>query len=67
MVKEEENIKELIKKQTDAIHATNLERLLTKKWSEYPNSFNILSKIGKFSKEEDRLNHLMSWNRYSSN
>ena len=40
----------MIEKQTDAIHATNLERLLTKKWSEYQNAYNIMTKIPKFSK-----------------
>ena len=65
MEKEESDIDNLIKKQTDAIHATNLERLLTKKWSEYPNSFHIMSKIRKFSKNEDRVNKLMNWDRYS--
>ena len=63
--KQENDIKELIKKQTDAIHATNIERLLTKKWSEYPNSFHIQSKIHKFSKNEDRVNNLMNWTRYT--
>ena len=63
--KEEEGIDNLIKQQTDAIHATNLERLLTKKWSEYPNSFHIMSKIKKYSKKEDRVNKLLNLNRYS--
>jgi hypothetical protein len=62
---EQDGIDNLIKKQTDAIHATNLERLLTKKWSEIPNSYHIMTKIRKFSKKEDRLNDLMNWNRYS--
>jgi hypothetical protein len=47
--KEESGIEELIKRQSDlmpnAIHATNLERLLTKKWSEYPNSYHVMTKI----------------------
>lgn len=62
---EKDGIDNLIKKQTDAIHATNLERLLTKKWNEIPNSYHIMTKIRKFSKNEDRVNELMNWNRYS--
>ena len=65
MKKDEKKIEDLIKVQTDAIHATNLERLLTKKWSEYPNSYKIESKIKKFSKTEDRVNTLMNWTRYT--
>lgn len=44
----------------NAIHATNLERLLTKKWSEYPNSYHVMTKIQKFSKTEDRVNRLLN-------
>ena len=62
---EEAGIEDLIKQQTDAIHATNLERLLTKKWSEHPNSYHIMTKIEKFSKREDRVNKLLNLNRYS--
>ena len=51
-----QGIENLIKQQTDAIHAKNLERLLTKNWSELPNSYILLSKIKKFSKTEDRVN-----------
>ena len=49
----------MIKQQTDAIHAKNLERLLTKNWSEIPNSYILLSKIKRFSKTEDRVNNLL--------
>lgn len=62
---EEQGIENLIKKQTDAIHAKNLERLLTKNWSEHPNSYILLSKIKKFSKTEDRVNRLLQLDRYS--
>jgi hypothetical protein len=55
----------MILSQKDAIHATNLEKLLTKKWSEYPNSYRILTKIEKFSKREERVNNLMGWDRYN--
>ena len=63
--KEEQGIEDLIKKQTGAINATNLERLLTKKWSEHQNAYHIMTKINKFSKEEDRVNELLCQNRYS--
>lgn len=63
--KDESDIQNLIKKQTNALHATNLERLLTKKWSEYPNAYQLMSKIPKFSKKEDRVNQLMGWDRYN--
>lgn len=56
---EEQGIENLIKQQTDAIHAKNLERLLTKNWSEIPNSYILLSKIKRFSKTEDRVNNLL--------
>jgi len=62
---EEQGIENLIKQQTDAIHAKNLERLLTKNWSEIPNSYILLSKIKKFSKTEDRVNNLLQLDRYS--
>ena len=62
---EEQGIENLIKQQTDAIHAKNLERLLTKNWSEYPNSFMLMTKIKKFSKTEDRVNRLLQLDRYS--
>ena len=55
----------MINKQTDAIHAKNLERLLTKNWNEYDNSYVLLSKIKRFSKTEDRLNRLLGYDRYS--
>lgn len=63
--KEEQGIEDLIKKQQGAINATNLERLLTKKWSEHPNAYHIMTKIQKFSKNEDRVNELLCQNRYS--
>lgn len=63
--KEEKDIQRLINQQTNAIHATNLERLLTKQWSEYPNAYLIMTKIGKYSKKEDRVNKLLNLNRYS--
>lgn len=62
---EEQGIENLIKQQTDAIHAKNLERLLTKNWSEHPNSYILLTEIKKFSKEEDRVNRLLQLDRYS--
>ena len=40
-----DGLENLINKQTDAIHAKNLERLLTKNWNEYDNSYILLSKI----------------------
>lgn len=58
-LEEEQGIENLIKKQTDAIHAKNLERLLTKNWSEHANSYVLLTKIKKFSKTEDRVNKLL--------
>ena len=65
--KEEQGIEDLIKAagKQGAINATNLERLLTKKWSEHPNAYHIMTKIQKFSKNEDRVNELLCQNRYS--
>lgn len=40
-----QGVEDLINKQSNAIVAKNLERLLTKKWTEYPNSYVVLSKI----------------------
>lgn len=53
----------MIKQEKDALHAMTLHRLLTKKWSEYPNSYKVMSKIRQ--KQTFRLNELMDDNRYA--
>ena len=40
-----EGIEFLIKTEKDALHAMNLNRLLTKNWVEYPNSYKICSSL----------------------
>jgi hypothetical protein len=47
------------------VKATNLERLVMRKWNELPGAFKILSKIERYSKEEDRMKELLNENRYS--
>jgi hypothetical protein len=42
---EEALLKKFLEYETNACHATNLHRLLTKRWDETPNSYRICSKL----------------------
>jgi hypothetical protein len=45
------------------VHATNLYRLLTKKWNEEPHAYRICTKLN--SKQQKRVKELCLENRYS--
>jgi hypothetical protein len=57
--KEATLLKELVQKQSSAIKATNLERLLKPGWSERASAFKLLSKVPAGSKEDIRVQQLL--------
>lgn len=60
---EEALLKKFIENEPNACHATNLYRLLTKKWSENTNSYKICSRLT--PKKEKRIKDILIENRYS--
>jgi hypothetical protein len=60
---EEALLKRFLEYETNACHATNLHRLLTKRWNESPNSYRICSKIT--PRKERRIKDIIVENRYS--
>lgn len=65
--KQEEEQEALLKKflenEPNACHASNLYRLLTKKWTEEPNAYKVCSKIT--PKKEKRIKEILLENRYN--
>lgn len=53
----------MIKSEKDALHAINLNRLLTKNWVEIPHSYKIMSQLSE--KDNKRLDNILNNNRYS--
>ena len=56
-------LKKFLENEPNACHASNLYRLLTKKWTEEPNAYKICSKIS--PKKEKRIKEILLENRYS--
>jgi len=54
----DESLQYMIQNENDALHAMNLNRLLTKNFFEYENSFKVLSNI-KTAAEQKRLRRLL--------
>lgn len=61
---EEKLLQKFISNEPNACHASNLYRLLTKKWNENPNSYKICSKLT--PKKQKRIKEILVENRYSS-
>ena len=64
-LRERREMQDLIHQQTNAMAPSNLERLLTKNWSEHRNAYKVLTEIEKYSKKEQRVNKLLGLDRYS--
>jgi hypothetical protein len=56
-------LQKFIENEPNACHATNLERLLTKKWNEDPSSYKICSKLT--PRKAKRVKDILVDNRYS--
>lgn len=56
-------LKKFLENEPNACHASNLYRLLTKRWTEEPNAFKICSKIS--PKKEKRIKEILLENRYN--
>ena len=56
-------LQKFIDNEKNACHANNLYRLLTKKWSEEPNAYKIVSKLT--AAQEKRVKEILVENRYS--
>ena len=53
----------MIECEKDALHAINLNRLLSKNWVELPQSYKILSKLK--GRDNKRVDDILRNNRYS--
>ena len=60
------DIDEMTMAESSKMHATKIERLLTKGWSEHSNSYVLMTKIAPHSKANDRLNRVAGLDRYKS-
>ena len=60
---EETMLQKFLENEPNACHASNLYRLLTKKWTEEPNAYKICSKLT--PKKQKRIKEILLENRYS--